>query len=106
MNLSKLANTATPEKPTVAFKVQEHEDHYAIMIPKSVPVDVIRETAEKQIPFFVGLPVTGTPGGAILNLSVTERTGRTGADGKMEFYNAVQDVRFRLGSMNLFVAKK
>lgn len=105
MNLSKLANTATPEKPTVAFHVEEHDDYYAIKIPKKVSVDVIRETSEKQIPFFVGLPVTGTPGGAILNLTVVERTGRE-VDGKVEFYDASQDVRFRLGSMNLFVAKK
>ena len=93
MQLNKLANQATPEKPTVAFQVVEHEAHYAVMIPKSVAIGAIRETVEKGIPFFVGLPVTGSPGGAILNLNVTEG-------------DAHETVRFRLGSMNLFVAKK
>lgn len=93
MNWNKLQSQATPEKPTVPLEVVENESHYAVLIPKNVDLEAIRETAEKGVPFFVGVPKTGMPGPATVMLSVSGE-------------NRAEKVRFRLGTWNIFLAKK
>lgn len=92
--LAKLASVAPAEKPSVKAMIVEHGDYYAIMIPKSVAVSNIRESATDKKTLYVSVvPTSDKPGSAVATLNVTE--GDESAP-----------VRFRIGAFNLFVANK
>jgi hypothetical protein len=92
--LAKLASVAPAEKPSIKAHVVEHEQYFAIMIPKSIAVENIRESnTDKKSLYVSAVPVGDKAGSAVVTLNVTE--GENSAP-----------VRFRLSAMNLFVANK
>ena len=93
-SLKQLEERAAPKQPKVSVQVIDNKDHYAMLIPKKIAVQCVRESdTEKHSLFFTAVPTDGNPGSCVVTLQVQEG-------------EASAPVRFRLGSMNIFVAAK